>query len=284
MTKKKIRVAFYFADESIFDLAKKWRTRERLVKWANEFFGQNRYGFVIDEFPSANEKKYRQDFSLKASNGPKATMTVDRIMEKFKENADDYSKSLRADHESYKSNPPQDLQERVNKLNDLIERSKISIDMFKIVSDYFRAIRADVLEFRQLIHAKMSKSKRLDNRVVVVFCKFEDPLQKIATDVTVGETFKKEEQEVSLFLWNLIPWSVGYYTKPLILIDVLAMTKSKECTLAHEIVHAAGPTTEDNKGDPGNIMVYDACLKLPPASILLLDEDKKILEAAYFVR
>jgi hypothetical protein len=53
--------------------------------------------------------------------------------------------------------------------------------------------------------------------------------------------------------------------------------------MAHEIVHAAGNTTLDNQGTPGNIMIYADAANKPPTEVNLEPNDKAKLETAFFV-
>jgi hypothetical protein len=282
-TTKDIRITFFYSDEAIFDLVKNWNTRIRLVKWANEFYA--RYGFKIDEFPYPwNEAKYKKDFCLQKANGLKVLytnndreLTIEKI--KNKEELGRINKILSS--VDYSSDLDSEFQKNLKlKIAALEYKSELE-DLENLL-----AIRRPT-EFRKLLLAKLKQTKsNVTNRVIVIFCEFEDVLLSkygIKGDV-LATTYPLTHLDLCLFLYNILaPESEELFLGVIVLIDINRMTKKYEYVLAHEIVHAAGNTTADNKGTKGNIMIYADAEGKAPTNVNLEPNDKARLDVAYFV-
>jgi hypothetical protein len=288
MALKDIRVTFYYADEDIFDKVKQWKTRERLVKWANEFY--RRYDFKIDEFPIAyNEKLYKNIFCLSKANGFKANYSQSALFDAFKKVIEREIADYKREYEEFKANPPSNPTEYSSKEKDLQKKALELIDKQRTLNDYSSSINPSEFKFRQLLLKKM-REIRVDTkkpRLVVIFCEFVNYLEIFFKDNTIAETFKKQDRVPALLLWNhIVPEKLEVFTAPIILIDINKMTKKFEYfeyVLAHEIVHAAGNTTLDNTGAPKNIMIYADAQGKAPTDVNLERTDKAKLEVAFFV-
>lgn len=279
---QKLRVTFFYADEVIFELSKKWRTRERIVKWADEFFG--RFNFKIEQFPIPyNENVYRSKFTLAETNGPKAAYTFDTLMKENAKIVEIRTDAARAKADQFARNPPTDPVEAKKAAESLINEMNAIIGLQGEYLAYLKSFRLNMLDIRKLIAEKLDKSPSIKtNRQIVLFCEFENFFERIFPNDTRGETFKIAEQEIGLMLWNLAPFVPDYYEKPMIIIDILSVTKSLEGILAHELVHAAGNTTSDNQGPAKNIMQYASLIGRAPNYPDLVASDKDILKLAYF--
>ena len=282
MAKKEIRLTFYYADESIWTYVKRSKVRERLVKWANEFY--DRYNFKINERPfSYNEKLYKKTFSLAKSDGIKADYTAKK---KLNEQIDDNESAMDTIH---------------LKLFDLnlsdAERQSLNDEWRRLMDDTLEAIKKlsnseeFELEFRKLIFKvdsdlkKRKKVSKTKERLPVVFCDFVENVNLDKGTVTTGQTFALKMPAGSFFSWGMLAVqmaSIGYQG-PLILLDAKELTKKLDYVLAHEIVHAAGNTTLDNQGAAKNIMIYADAEGKAPKDVNLEETDQKKLEAAFFV-
>ncbi len=155
--------------------------------------------------------------------------------------------------------------------------------------DLMREIRPSEIEFRKQLHQKIEEGRYRPKkeRLLVIFCEFINWLEIFKQNPRLAETMLDAKHQMSFIAWNLI--SVLFpdqtvFTGPTIWIDVNGMTRDFDYCLAHEIVHAAGNTTQDNKGSAGNIMIYKDAQGKAPRDVKLEPTDKAKLDAAYFVQ
>ncbi|HEX2609113.1 MAG TPA: hypothetical protein VHK91_17140 [Flavisolibacter sp.] len=286
MALKDIRVTFFYADEQIFDLVKKWRTRLRLIKWADEFY--KRFGFKIDEYPFPyNEKAYRKDFSFAKSKGIRPDYTERLKIMHLRDALVLQHETLKKKYEEFENSPPADVAERIK------QKEALDKELHEIVDKSFE-IQALLnnqgefeTQFRVLLQLKMQNPKigGTKPRIPVIFCEFINNWELFDSDPVTGETLKSEGRLVHLLVWGMATIAgLDLYTGPLILIDVKRMIKSMEYALAHELVHGAGNTTADNKGTRGNIMIYADAEGKSPGDVNLEPSDKAKMEVAFFVR
>ena len=274
MAKKDIRITFFYADETIWALAKKNKTTIRLVKWANEFF--DRYDFQIDEHPiSFSERVYKKKFSFAKTKGVKADLAV---FHKWLDKLDDlnkvWSEKLQQLRTTDTSSPDWDaLLKEINDIKDeYVEGTK----------QLGSPVEFELL-FRKKIYDITQGLSLTKERLPIIFCDFKD--QK----GTMGLT-RKLDLFWGIGFWslrsvtpNVMLTSMEIHTRPFVLLDIRKMTKSHEHALAHEIVHAAGDTTPDGQGPKGDIMNKEDTWNKAPLDVTLSDDDKKKLEVSFFV-
>jgi hypothetical protein len=305
MALKDMRLTFYYSDEAVFAKVKEWRTRHRVVEWANQFY--KRYGLRISEFPFPyNERVYKKFFCLKRADGLKADYTRDAYWAGVKEVLEQKNAALDRDLAALRANPPADPAEHIRQL-EAIQQAKIDLpSKFMQVVEFLGETSLRELEFRRQVRQKTKEgptphpctpsrsqvTRREQERLVVIFCEFINWLALLRENDILAEAFAKEEEKVpslfdvpSLFVWTLISPlfpDTELLTAPFIIIDVNQITKCYEHVLAHEMVHAAGGT-RDNQGIRGSIMNYDDILCRDPPDVILEEKDKAKIEAAFFV-
>jgi hypothetical protein len=260
MAKKDIRVTFFYADETIWALAKKFKTTVRMVKWANEFF--DRYDFQIDEYPVPfNESTYKKKFSLAKTKGLKADLG-------------DY---YRIDAE---------INASLKKINELSgDDLTTELDKFyKLLKEREAPVEFELL-LRKKIHTITNSLSIQKDRLPVFICEFKN--QKATYGIT-----RKVSLTFGFGFWTLknpspvILNSGEIYTRPIILIDINEVTKSHEQVLVHEAIHAAGgvhPTAGDDKSQGPNIMSKDDVWNKGPTEVNLYTDDATRLGVATFV-
>jgi hypothetical protein len=286
MALKDIRVTFFYADEQIFDLVKRWRTRLRLVKWANEFY--KRFGFKIDEYPFPyNEKVYRKEFSFTKIKGIRPDYTeavkMKKVEEAFKLQKEAWQKKV----DVYQKSPPTDPVDRLKMQDEIVTEGQEILAKAQEILDFHTVQREFETQFRIYLNVKLLDKKISGDkpRIPVIFCEFVNAWELFAENNTLGQTFNSDGRPAHLIVWAMAAYyGLDLYSGPLILIDVERMTKSVEYALAHELVHAAGNTTPDNQGTKGNIMIYADAQGKSPADVNLETSDKTKLETAFFVK
>jgi hypothetical protein len=306
MAPKDMRLTFYYSDEAVFAKVKEWRTRDRIVKWANEFYDQ-RYGLRISEFPFPyNERVYKKFFCLKKADGLKADYTGSVLLEGVQASLLQEKVTLDRDRAAFTANLPADPAEATRRWKAIEQANNDWMARVMQYSDYASGLSQRELEFRRQVRHKTKEgptphpctpsrsqvTKREKERLVVIFCEFINWLALLRENSQFAETFRKMEEKVptlvdvpSLFLWSLISPlfpDTELLTDPFIIINPNQVTKCYESVLAHEIVHAAGGT-RDNQGIRGSIMNYEDKLCKDPSDVILEEKDKAKIEAAFFV-
>jgi hypothetical protein len=283
---KNIRVSFYYSDEAVFAKTKQWKTLPRIVTWANDFY--KRYGLKIEEDPLPyNESLYKKTFCLKKSNGLKADYTRTVFYDEFKEALLVEQAVLARELADAKAHPAADPKEQIARLTALLDRQTTILANLNLTTDFWTEIRPDEVEFRRQIHHKMeeTRSRPRKERLVVILCEFINWLAIFRENPRLAQTFAREDIRASFIAWNLISVfpDLAVFTGPIVWIDVNQVTRCFEYVLAHEIVHAAGNTTQDNQGSAGNIMIYADAECKAPRDVKLEPTDKAKLESAFFV-
>ncbi|MES2774632.1 MAG: hypothetical protein V4722_10630 [Bacteroidota bacterium] len=277
-TLKDMRLTFYYADENVFEKVKNEKSREKLVKWADEFYA--RYGFKIDQFPVCwNEKLYKRDFCLAKTSGLKIIYTQLFLQMEILI-LDLASESLRL----------------IGELNDMTSDSTIgseyslkNLELKFVQAQLSQAVKSQVainyhrpFDFRKAVFlkAKETNPKYLERRLVVVLCEFQFHKKPFA----VGETFDANPKIAIYSLFNSVfRFGEGLFGGPMVFIDVNFMQQPYEFVLAHEIVHSINGTTDDGDGAAGNIMIAKDAKGKAATSVTLEPNDKTRLDVAFFV-
>lgn len=285
MAKKDIRLTFYYADESIWDLVKKNKTKKRLVTWAESFFA--RYGFKIDEFPTTySERTYKRKFCLKKTNGTRADYASQQQLKDEYRKLDKLFSDYKLKFLDMALNDTLPADEKQRQLDAIkAEWDKVTDEMRR-TNEKIGTSSAFEIEFRKQIYPIHQSLSLTKERLAVIFCEFENAIDPSTGRRTVGETFDLRIGGANaIFAWAIVSFKwPDAYGGTIVIIDVNRMTKKAEYTLAHEIVHAAGNTTADNQGTAKNIMIYKDAEGKAPSDVNLESTDKTKLETAYFVK
>lgn len=228
MAKKEIRLTYYFADEVIFKLAKKYNTIKRLKGWANAFFSEHE--FVINDEPLGyyNETIYKRKFCLQQSNGIKPDLREDRQLDRDvvlgKITVDEIRREITVIEMS--SDPPD---EKKRKLEDMTNHWIVTLKQVADLivkqgtsTDYEIGFRKQILP----IYQSLALPKE---RLSIVFCEFLRPTDPVTGMSIRGQTLDARIYGSGMSLWADVnrKWPDAYpYT--IVLIDLTRMTPSME--------------------------------------------------------
>lgn len=284
---------FFYTDESVFEKVKKYKTRDRLVRWADEFF--DRYDLILNPFPIQwNESVYKKSFCLSKTRGLKGISILDGLIELISTKLELMQVVNETDFKSVDKPSEEDIF-----VYD--QNNKRLIELYNDFNCFLRNVTNNELDFRNAVQDHIKKNfffGSIQKQFVhVIFCDFITKVSEISPSIDAAFDLSKDlktikDETIAMTLNNeinklLIRIEKGKkdkfnYIFPIIIIDVNSITKSMNYVLAHELVHAAGGTTKDNTGSSGNIMIYaDAEGKMPKA-VKLEENDKKRIELSFF--
>lgn len=290
-TMKDMRITFFYTDQKVYDTIKEsGGERETLVNWANLFY--KKFDLQLDVFPIPfNEALYKQKFCFKETNGTKADYSLNAFYEYLDKNVMPAKQAV-IDANNRLLGITTDPAARIPLLEENIKLLQEITEFHREHTDFLTHSQRFELEFRKEIFAKMKDFKPTvdKERLPVIFCRFENRVARMQKILTIGQTFdlKLEDSIGSIIFWSLmivVTGDIPLYKGPLIIIDIDAIKQVTQWVLAHEIVHAAGNTTLDNKGSKDNIMNYADARKYTrlPSKLNLEPTDKTKIEAAFFV-
>lgn len=291
---KEARVMFFYSDEGVFEKVKRWKTKDRLVQWANDFFKPHQIQLNTLPLPWS-ESTYKKIFCLKKSNGLKGFSVLDAVDEVITasiESIYETANTLYAMEDTHTSDQEKDYLDSIAMVTKLYQEHNRFLRMQNDQEKDFRLAVQDV------VRKNMSLKAIQQPFVHVVFCEFVDHLGKVSPllntltgidqriksiqDVTVAMTLSLEISKLMMFT-DKAKKNFYDYIYPIVLIDVNGITKNMNYVLAHEMVHAAGGT-KDDKGAKGSIMNYIDAEGKSPGAVLLEPNDLKRLEISFFVK
>jgi hypothetical protein len=276
--KKKMSLAFFWADEQIYlnDFRNKYS--QKMVEWANEFYG--RYGFEIEGYPKMPlTRPLLENFCLVKERGVIADLNAVLFEAEQRELSELLSKQIdlsiaisnigdeinhaaldttlsttdkKKKADELKAEKEQlELQYKINSERKILLNSKKGVDYES--------------EFRRQLGLRITLLNLNSNILPIVFCKIPKK-QKTASSQRVLNTLSQTygQTSIRMFLWLTKPYF--WWFRDFIAIDAEAGPHS----LSHEIVHAAGRShfVNDDEVKRNAILYYGwKPLKYHPADI-----------------
>lgn len=231
--KKEIRVNFFYADQEIFNRAKKlgkppkklgkpaFTTEGELIHCADAFYAK--YGFVLN-IPNSTVNSINNNFILTSGkNGIKPRVYSELIV----------------DHHFNEA-------EKLIKQGKIDEGNKLMDTGIMIV----RGLKADLFLIRLSIDILKDQKKilLLPERLDICFCEFDRQFE-MSSETILGMTLPKDIFDIG-----------SYFIKDFHKFVIIDITKATRLTLAHELAHAVAMMVDigfsKNSRDANSIMNY----------------------------